>query len=43
MDGYSNEEIADKVKRHVRTVERKLNDIRSFWQGYRDERGNGKE
>ena len=43
MDGYSNEEIADKVKRHVRTVERKLNDIRSFWQEYRDERRSGKE
>jgi DNA-directed RNA polymerase specialized sigma24 family protein len=43
MDGYSNDQIAATIERHVRTVERKLDDIRSFWKEYRDERGNGKE
>lgn len=31
MEGYSNEEIALKVNRSVRTVERKLNLIRKIW------------
>jgi DNA-directed RNA polymerase specialized sigma24 family protein len=37
MDGYTNAKIAVKLKVDVRTIERKLNVIRSFWQEYRDE------
>jgi DNA-directed RNA polymerase specialized sigma24 family protein len=43
MDGYSNEEIAAKLGRNLRTVERKLKVIRSLWQEYRNERENGKQ
>jgi DNA-directed RNA polymerase specialized sigma24 family protein len=43
MDGYSNDEIAAKLGRDLRTVERKLKVIRSLWQEYRDEQGNGNQ
>jgi DNA-directed RNA polymerase specialized sigma24 family protein len=43
MDGYSNDDIAAKLGRDLRTVERKLKVIRSLWQDYRDERGNGNQ
>jgi hypothetical protein len=43
MDGYSNDEIAAKLGRDLRTVERKLRVIRSLWQEYGDERRNGEE
>jgi DNA-directed RNA polymerase specialized sigma24 family protein len=43
MEGYSNDEIAAKLDRDLRTVERKLRLIRSLWQDYRDERRHGKE
>jgi DNA-directed RNA polymerase specialized sigma24 family protein len=33
MEGYTNEEIADKLKRDVRTVERRLRLIREVWRG----------
>jgi DNA-directed RNA polymerase specialized sigma24 family protein len=43
LDGYTNEEIATKLTVDVRTIERKLNLIRSFWQEYRDEQRHDEE
>jgi DNA-directed RNA polymerase specialized sigma24 family protein len=32
LEGFTNKEIADKLKRSVATVERKLERIRSIWE-----------